>query len=236
MPLFADLEPPPHGLVTLRARMLRRRKRAAAFAGLLVAPAAAAAAIVGDQIAYGIGRRSGEALFKREDSRWFKQSHLRAAHDFYEKHGGKTIILARFMPFARTFAPVVAGAAKAYAASSAVTLGYLGANVRMTGTRLTVGATGIDENFASATAGSGGVVAGAGDREAHLAGGTGRQPAGISAGRAAYRADRAAPAAPPVSGLGSGLDAALGVPVLRRADAGGRGRQAHAADPVGVRA
>lgn len=70
------------------------------------------AAIAGDQIAYGIGRRSGEALFKKEDARWFKQSHLRAAHTFYEKHGGKTIILARFMPFARTFAPVVAGAAK----------------------------------------------------------------------------------------------------------------------------
>lgn len=70
------------------------------------------AAITGDQIAYAIGRRSGEALFKKEDSRWFKQSHLRAAHDFYERHGGKTIILARFMPFARTFAPVVAGAAK----------------------------------------------------------------------------------------------------------------------------
>lgn len=70
------------------------------------------AAIVGDQIAYGIGRRSGEALFKKEDSRWFKQSHLQAAQDFYEKHGGKTIILARFMPFARTFAPVVAGAAR----------------------------------------------------------------------------------------------------------------------------
>lgn len=46
MPLLADLDPPPHGLVTLRARMLRRRKRAAAFAGLLVAPAAAAIAIV----------------------------------------------------------------------------------------------------------------------------------------------------------------------------------------------
>lgn len=70
------------------------------------------AAIVGDQIAYGIGRRSGEALFTRDDSRWFKKSHLQAAHAFYEKHGGKTIILARFMPFARTFAPVVAGAAK----------------------------------------------------------------------------------------------------------------------------
>jgi membrane-associated protein len=70
------------------------------------------AAIVGDQIAFYIGRRSGDALFQKKDSRWFKQEHLRAAHDFYEKHGGKTIILARFMPFARTFAPVVAGAAK----------------------------------------------------------------------------------------------------------------------------
>lgn len=70
------------------------------------------AAIVGDSIAYGIGRRSGEALFKRPDSRWFKREHLLAAHAFYEKHGGKTIILARFMPFARTFAPVVAGAAQ----------------------------------------------------------------------------------------------------------------------------
>ena len=70
------------------------------------------AAIVGDQIAYAIGRRSGQALFSRPDSRWFKQEHLRAAQAFYEKHGGKTIILARFMPFARTFAPVVAGAAR----------------------------------------------------------------------------------------------------------------------------
>ena len=70
------------------------------------------AAVVGDQIAYAIGRRSGAALFKRPDSRWFKQSHLLAAQAFYEKHGGKTIIMARFMPFARTFAPVVAGAAK----------------------------------------------------------------------------------------------------------------------------
>ncbi len=70
------------------------------------------AAIAGDQIAYAIGRKSGAALYSRPDSRWFKQSHLQAAHAFYEKHGGKTIILARFMPFARTFAPVVAGAAR----------------------------------------------------------------------------------------------------------------------------
>ncbi len=71
-----------------------------------------AAAVGGDQIAYGIGRRSGNALFSRPDSRWFKQEHLRAAQAFYERHGGKTIILARFMPFARTFAPGVAGAAR----------------------------------------------------------------------------------------------------------------------------
>lgn len=71
-----------------------------------------AAAILGDQLAYLIGRRSGPALFSRPDSRWFKQQHLLAAQAFYEKHGGKTVILARFMPFARTFAPVVAGAAR----------------------------------------------------------------------------------------------------------------------------
>lgn len=70
------------------------------------------AAIAGDQIAYAIGRRSGQALFQRPDSRWFKREHLLAARDFYEQHGGKTIILARFMPFVRTFAPVVAGAAQ----------------------------------------------------------------------------------------------------------------------------
>jgi len=70
------------------------------------------AAIAGDQLAYFIGRRSGAALFNRPDSRFFKRSHLLAAQAFYEKHGGKTVILARFMPFARTFAPVVAGAAR----------------------------------------------------------------------------------------------------------------------------
>ncbi|MBA4070422.1 MAG: hypothetical protein C0497_01085 [Gemmatimonas sp.] len=69
------------------------------------------AAIAGDSVAYSIGRRSGDALFQRPDSRWFKREHLLAAQAFYEKHGGKAIILARFMPFARTFAPVVAGAA-----------------------------------------------------------------------------------------------------------------------------
>ncbi|HTD53206.1 MAG TPA: VTT domain-containing protein [Thermoanaerobaculia bacterium] len=67
------------------------------------------AAIVGDTVGYWIGRKAGPALFKRPRSRFFNPAHLRRAHDFYEKHGGKTIILARFMPIVRTFAPVVAG-------------------------------------------------------------------------------------------------------------------------------
>ena len=70
-----------------------------------------AAAIVGDTVGYWIGRRTGPALFRRPKSAFFNPDHLRRAHDFYEKHGGKTLILARFMPIVRTFAPVVAGMA-----------------------------------------------------------------------------------------------------------------------------
>lgn len=70
------------------------------------------AAIVGDTVGYWFGRRVGPALFTRPKSLLFNPDHLRRAHDFYEKHGGKTIILARFMPIVRTFAPVVAGMAK----------------------------------------------------------------------------------------------------------------------------
>ena len=71
----------------------------------------ALAAIAGDQVGYGIGRRAGEALYRRPDSRWFRRSHLERAHAFYEKYGAKTIVLARFVPIVRTFAPAVAGAA-----------------------------------------------------------------------------------------------------------------------------
>jgi len=74
------------------------------------------ASIVGNQIAYAIGRRAGRALYSRPDSRWFKRNHLVRAHEFYERHGGKTIVIARFMPIIRTFAPVVAGAAEMNAA------------------------------------------------------------------------------------------------------------------------
>jgi len=71
--------------------------------------AVTAAAIVGDQVGYWIGYRAGPLLFRREDSLLFKRRHLMRTHAFYERHGGKTIILARFMPIIRTFAPVVAG-------------------------------------------------------------------------------------------------------------------------------
>jgi membrane-associated protein len=68
-------------------------------------------AIAGDATGYYIGWKLGPALFRREDSLLFKKKHLIAAHDFYERHGGKTIIIARFVPIIRTFAPVVAGMA-----------------------------------------------------------------------------------------------------------------------------
>lgn len=68
-----------------------------------------AMAIIGDAVGFSIGRRAGPKIFSREQSLFFRRDHLIATHEFYEKHGGKTIILARFMPFARTFAPVVAG-------------------------------------------------------------------------------------------------------------------------------
>jgi membrane-associated protein len=71
-----------------------------------------AAAIVGDATGYWLGKRTGEALYSRPDSFFFRRDHLRITHEFYEKHGGKTIVMARFMPIVRTFAPMVAGVAQ----------------------------------------------------------------------------------------------------------------------------
>jgi membrane-associated protein len=70
------------------------------------------AAVTGDAVGYTFGRRFGRRLYERPDSRFFRRSHLLAAEQFYERHGGKTIVIARFMPFVRTFAPIVAGAAQ----------------------------------------------------------------------------------------------------------------------------
>src|SRR5579863_467133 len=68
-------------------------------------------AIAGDQVGYFIGWKAGASLYSRPDSRFFKKKHLEQAHEFYEHFGGKTVIMARFVPIIRTFCPPVAGAA-----------------------------------------------------------------------------------------------------------------------------
>ncbi|WP_312240175.1 DedA family protein [Pantoea sp.] len=75
----------------------------------LLAALLVAAAILGDAVNYTIGRLFGEKLFSNPDSKVFRRSYLDKTHAFYERHGGKTIILARFVPIVRTFAPFVAG-------------------------------------------------------------------------------------------------------------------------------
>lgn len=67
------------------------------------------AAVAGDSVGYAFGHKVGKKLFRKEDSPFFHKDHLIKAKSFYEKHGGKTIVLARFMPIIRTFAPVIAG-------------------------------------------------------------------------------------------------------------------------------
>jgi membrane-associated protein len=70
------------------------------------------AAILGNATGYQIGKRTGKALYSRPDSLLFRREHLRMTHEYYERHGGKTIIIAQFAPILRTFAPVVAGVAE----------------------------------------------------------------------------------------------------------------------------
>jgi len=86
-----------------------------AAAGLnvhLLAALLVAAAILGDSLNYAIGRYIGPKVFQRPDSRWFRQEHLRRTHAFYDKYGGVTIIIGRFVPIIRTFAPFLAGVAE----------------------------------------------------------------------------------------------------------------------------
>lgn len=71
-----------------------------------------AAAVLGDSVGYTFGRRVGHRVFNRKNSLLFRQENIQKAEEFYKKHGGKTIIMARFIPIVRTFAPVVAGVGK----------------------------------------------------------------------------------------------------------------------------
>jgi membrane-associated protein len=76
---------------------------------VLLATGAFICAVAGDSVGYSFGYRVGRRLFQRDDSFWFHKRNLLKAEAFYEKHGGKAIVLARFMPIVRTFAPIVAG-------------------------------------------------------------------------------------------------------------------------------
>nr|WP_202489111.1 DedA family protein [Streptomyces sp. SID5473] len=70
------------------------------------------AAVIGDQVGYLFGRKVGPALFKKPDSRFFKQENVEKAHDFFEKYGPKSLVLARFVPIVRTFTPIIAGVSR----------------------------------------------------------------------------------------------------------------------------
>ncbi|MEU8507937.1 VTT domain-containing protein [Streptomyces brevispora] len=78
----------------------------------LVCVLVALAAIIGDQVGYLFGRKVGPSLFNRPDSRLFKQENVEKAHDFFEKYGPKSLILARFVPVVRTFTPIIAGVSR----------------------------------------------------------------------------------------------------------------------------
>ena len=78
----------------------------------MLVPLLIAAAVLGDNVNYVIGRSVGPRVFSAEHNRFFKREHLTRTHEFYERHGGKMLVLARFVPIVRTFAPFVAGIAR----------------------------------------------------------------------------------------------------------------------------
>lgn len=117
----------------------------------VLAPAVAIVAVLGDQTGYFIGRRIGPALFKKEDSRFFKKHYVTESHAFFEKYGPWAIILARFVPFARTFVPVIAGVSymryPAYLAFDIVGGVLWGAGMTLTGYYLGTKVPGITDHL-----------------------------------------------------------------------------------------
>jgi membrane-associated protein len=99
----------PGDSLLLTAGLLASRGELSLLVLLLTLPPAA---VLGDNVGYWFGKKAGPPIFSRDNSLLFRRKNLLAARAFYEKHGGKTIILARFVPFIRTFAPIVAGAAE----------------------------------------------------------------------------------------------------------------------------
>jgi len=97
----------PGDSLLLTAGLLASQGKLEIAALLIILPVAA---ILGDNVGYWFGKKTGSHIFNRDESLLFRRKNLLAARAFYDKHGGKTIILARFMPFIRTFAPIVAGA------------------------------------------------------------------------------------------------------------------------------
>lgn len=97
----------PGDSLLLTAGLLASRNLLNVWILILILPIAA---VLGDNVGYWFGKKTGPRIFNRENSRFFKRKNLLAAKAFYDKHGGKTIVIARFMPFIRTFAPIVAGA------------------------------------------------------------------------------------------------------------------------------
>ncbi len=108
------------------------------------------AAVLGDAVNYSIGLRLGPAVFHNDSGRWLNKKHLAEAHEFYERYGGKTIILARFVPIIRTFAPFVAGIGKMGYAKFAlynVTGAILWVGLMMVAGRLFGGMDWVRKNF-----------------------------------------------------------------------------------------
>jgi membrane-associated protein len=97
----------PGDSLLLTAGLLASRDMMNIWILLIILPIAA---ILGDNVGYWFGKKTGPRIFNRENSRLFKRKNLLAAKAFYDKHGGKTLVLARFVPFIRTFVPIVAGA------------------------------------------------------------------------------------------------------------------------------